>query len=123
VAPGGPADDVDGVDGVDGVVDVTGRLVLPGLVNVHDHLRSLLPATRAAEAMPLPAVVARAAAASAAATAAHYRALSALGAARMVLSGVTSVIDHVYPVHAPGMIEAVVGGHASVGVRASLAIG
>src|SRR5690606_36168329 len=88
----------------DEIVDVTGHLVLPGLANRHDHLRSLLPASRAAETLPLPAVVERAGAAGAAATPEHYRALTALGAARMVLGGVTSVIDHIYPVHVPGMI-------------------
>lgn len=104
------------------VVDVTGRLVLPGLVNAHDHLRSLLPATREAETMPLPAVVERAGAASAAA-AGHYRDLTAQGAARMVLAGVTSAIDHIYPVHLPGMIEAAAAGHDRVGLRTSLAVG
>ncbi|WP_166347642.1 amidohydrolase family protein [Phytoactinopolyspora limicola] len=105
------------------VVDISGRLVLPGLVNVHDHLRSLLPATRAGESLTLSAVVDRAAAASGSATAAHYRTLSAMGAARLVLGGVTSVIDHIYPVHRPGMVEAAVAGHESVGVRASMAVG
>lgn len=107
----------------DEIVDVTGHLVLPGLANRHDHLRSLLPASRAAETLPLPAVVERAGAAGAAATPEHYRALTALGAARMVLGGVTSVIDHIYPVHVPGMIEAAAAGHDDVGLRASLAVG
>ncbi|WP_165358483.1 amidohydrolase family protein [Haloactinopolyspora alba] len=105
------------------VVDVTGQLVLPGLANAHDHLRSLLPATREAETMPLPAIIERAGAAGAAATAEHYRDLTAQGAARMVLSGVTSAIDHIYPVHVPGMIEAAAAGHDRVGLRASLAVG
>jgi cytosine/adenosine deaminase-related metal-dependent hydrolase len=105
------------------VRDATGRLVLPGLVNAHDHLRSMLPVTGRGDTSALADVIAAGQSASAVATAAEYRALTALAAARMVLSGVTTAVDHVYPLHRPGMLAAVAAGHADVGLRAHLAYG
>ncbi|PZG56414.1 hypothetical protein C1I98_01340 [Spongiactinospora gelatinilytica] len=104
-------------------LDATGLLVLPGLVNTHDHLRSLLPMTRRADTSGLAQMIEAGKLAGAAATPEDYRALTALAAARMVLSGVTTAVDHVYPLHRPGMLAAVAAGHADVGLRAHLAYG
>ncbi len=104
-------------------LDATGLLVLPGLVNTHDHLRSLLPMTRRGDTSGLAEMIKAGQEAGAAATPADYRALTALAAARMVLSGVTTAVDHVYPLHTPGMLAAVAAGHADVGLRAHLAYG
>ncbi|MFI6600023.1 amidohydrolase family protein [Nonomuraea sp. NPDC050536] len=98
-------------------------ITLPGLVNTHDHLRSLLPMTRRADTAGLAEMIKAGQEAGAAATAADYRALTALAAARMALSGVTTVVDHVYPLHDPDMLAAVAAGHADVGIRARLAYG
>lgn len=105
------------------VLDARGRLVLPGLVNAHDHLRSLLPATRRGDGSALADLINAAQLAGTAATADDYRALTGLAAARMVLGGVTTAVDHVYPLHRPGMLAAVAAGHADVGLRAHLAYG
>jgi len=104
-------------------VDASGLLVLPGLVNTHDHLRSLLPMTRRGDTSGLAEMIKAGQLAGAAATPEDYRALTALAAARMVLSGVTAAVDHVYPLHRPGMLAAVAAGHADVGLRAHLAYG
>lgn len=94
-----------------------------GLVNLHDHLRAFLPAGRAGERAPLAEVVTRAAAAQAVADPDDYRALTALAAARQVLAGTTTVVDHVYPLRREGLLDAVLDGYAAVGVRGVVAIG
>ncbi|MDF5758321.1 amidohydrolase family protein [Spongiactinospora sp. TRM90649] len=104
-------------------LDASGLLVLPGLVNTHDHLRSLLPMTRRGDTSGLAEMIRAGQLAGAAATPEDFRALTALAAARMVLSGVTTAVDHVYPLHSPGMLAAVAAGHAEVGLRAHLAYG
>jgi cytosine/adenosine deaminase-related metal-dependent hydrolase len=116
--PGG-----DGTAGGGSVLDAADAILLPGLVNAHDHLRSFLPATRRSETMSLAELVSAGGGASAAAGPADYRALTALAAARNLRSGVTSVIDHVYPLHRAGLLEAVAAGHADVGLRGSIAVG
>lgn len=96
---------------------------LPGLVNMHDHLRAFLPTGRHSEGAPLSQVITAAASTQAAATPEHYRALTALASARNLLAGATTVVDHVYPLHRPGLAEAVIAGHADVGIRGYLALG
>ncbi|WP_147525130.1 amidohydrolase family protein [Cellulomonas timonensis] len=98
-------------------------LLLPGLVNLHDHLRSFMPTGRRSEGMPLAQVITAAAATQAVATPDEHRALTALASARQLRAGVTSVIDHVYPLHRPELLDAAVAGHRDVGVRASVALG
>lgn len=120
----GPSADGDAEPGDRGqIVDATGRIVLPGLVNAHDHLRSLQPATTRSETMSVPDMVAAAAAVGVHATAEDYRVLTTLAAARLVRSGVTSVIDHAYPIGRPDLLAAVVDGHAAAGIRGSVAVG
>ncbi|GAA4496427.1 amidohydrolase [Actinoallomurus oryzae] len=104
-------------------LDARGRLVLPGLVNAHDHLRSMLPVTRRGDTNGLAEMIRSSQLASEVATPEDYRRLTALAAARMVLSGVTTAVDHVYPLHRPGLLGAVAAGHADVGLRAHLAYG
>lgn len=98
-------------------------LVLPGLVNAHDHLRSLLPFTRRADTSSLADLIESAQRASVVASAADYGALTALASARLLLSGVVSAVDHVYPLHGDGMVQATVAGHAHVGLPAQVAYG
>lgn len=114
-----PADRYDAAE----TLDASGKLVLPGLVNAHDHLRSMLPVTRRGDTSGLAEMIRTSQLASALATPAGYRALTALAAARTVMSGVTTAVDHVYPLHRPGMLAAVVAGHADVGLRAHIGYG
>ncbi|NUR84611.1 MAG: amidohydrolase family protein, partial [Nonomuraea sp.] len=46
-----------------------------------------------------------------------------LASARMVLSGVTTAVDHVYPIHGPEWLDAVAAAHARIGLRVRLAHG
>ncbi|WP_162458542.1 amidohydrolase family protein [Pseudactinotalea suaedae] len=98
-------------------------LLLPGLVNAHDHLRSLVPPSRAGERMSLTTAIAAANDLQLAVEPDDYRVLTALGAARQVRAGTTTVVDHVYPLHRPGLLDAVVAGHRAVGVRGFVALG
>ncbi|ACQ79935.1 amidohydrolase [Beutenbergia cavernae DSM 12333] len=101
----------------------TTSVTVPGLVNMHDHLRAFVPGSVASEGAPLGEAISAGNARQAVAGPAEYRALTALGAARQVVAGTTSVVDHVYPLHRPGLLEAVVAGHAAVGVRGYVALG
>jgi cytosine/adenosine deaminase-related metal-dependent hydrolase len=96
---------------------------LSGLVNMHDHLRSFLAPSRAADTAPLSEVVTMAAAVQRGATPDDYRALTALAAARQVLAGTTTVVDHVYPLPTDELLYAVAQGYADVGLRGIVALG
>jgi 5-methylthioadenosine/S-adenosylhomocysteine deaminase len=98
-------------------------LLLPGLVNAHDHLRSLVPPSRAGESMSLTTAIAAANDLQLAVEPDDYRVMTMVGAARQVRAGTTTVVDHVYPLHRPGLLEAVVAGHNAVGVRGFVALG
>ena len=98
-------------------------LLVPGLTNLHEHLRAMMPTGRRSEGAPLREVITASARAQEVATASDYEVLTALGSARQVRSGVTSVIDHVYPLHRPELLAAAVRGHQKVGLRASVALG
>ena len=100
-----------------------GGALLPGLVNMHDHLRAFLPTGRASEGVPLTTAITSSSAVQAIAEPDDYQVLTAIGTARQALAGVTSVVDHVYPLHRPGLLEAVVAGHNDVGVRGYVALG
>lgn len=104
-------------------LDARGCLVFPGLVNGHDHLRSMLPFTRRADTSALADVIETGQRASVVTTPSDYRALTTLASARLLLSGIVSVVDHIYPLHRDGMLQATVDGHAEVGLRAHVAYG
>lgn len=73
--------------------------------------------------MPLTTAITSSSAVQAIAEPGDYQVLTALAAARQAQAGVTSVVDHVYPLHRPGLLEAVVAGHQEVGVRGYVALG
>jgi 5-methylthioadenosine/S-adenosylhomocysteine deaminase len=104
-------------------LDATGMLVMPGLVNLHDHLRDLTPGIRLGEGLKLDAMLRRFWELGRAADAAEYRVGAALGTAKLLKSGVTSVVDHLYTFHRPGLAEASVEGYASTGIRWFMARG
>jgi cytosine/adenosine deaminase-related metal-dependent hydrolase len=104
-------------------LDATGMLVTPGLVNLHDHLRDLTPGIRLGEGLKLDAMLRRFWELSRAAGPAEYRVGAALGTAKLLKSGVTSVVDHLYPFHQPGLTEASIQGYESTGIRWFMARG
>jgi cytosine/adenosine deaminase-related metal-dependent hydrolase len=98
-------------------LDADGMLVIPGLVDLHDHLRDLAPGLRVGEGLKIDAYLR-----------AHwrlqqhlgtdeYRVGAMMGASRLLKSGVTSVVDHIYPFHRPGLLEAAVMGYQASGIR------
>jgi 5-methylthioadenosine/S-adenosylhomocysteine deaminase len=104
-------------------LDATGMLVMPGLINLHDHLRDLTPGIRLGEGLKLDAMLRRFWELSRAAGPDEYRVGAALGTAKLLKSGVTSVVDHLYPFHRPGLAEASVEGYSSTGIRWFMARG
>jgi 5-methylthioadenosine/S-adenosylhomocysteine deaminase len=104
-------------------LDATGMLVKPGLINLHDHLRDLTPGIRLGEGLKLDAMLRRFWELSRAAGPDEYRVGAALGTAKLLKSGVTSVVDHLYPFHRPGLTEASVEGYSSTGIRWFMARG
>jgi 5-methylthioadenosine/S-adenosylhomocysteine deaminase len=104
-------------------LDATGMLVMPGLINLHDHLRDLTPGIRLGEGLKLDAMLRRFWELSRAAGPDEYRVGAALGTAKLLKSGVTSVVDHLYPFHRPGLTEASVEGYSSTGIRWFMARG
>jgi 5-methylthioadenosine/S-adenosylhomocysteine deaminase len=116
-AIGGPARDARRT------VDATGMLVMPGLINLHDHLRDLTPGIRLGEGLKLDAMLRRFWELSKAAGPDEYRVGATLGTAKLLKSGVTSVVDHLYPFHQPGLTEASVQGYSSTGIRWFMARG
>jgi cytosine/adenosine deaminase-related metal-dependent hydrolase len=104
-------------------LDATGMLVMPGLINLHDHLRDLTPGIRLGEGLKLDAMLRRFWELSKAAGPDEYRVGAALGTAKLLKSGVTSVVDHLYPFHQPSLTEASVDGYSSTGIRWFMARG
>jgi 5-methylthioadenosine/S-adenosylhomocysteine deaminase len=104
-------------------LDATGMVVMPGMVNLHDHLRDLTPGIRLGEGLKLDALLRRYWELGRAAGAAEYRVGAALLSAKLLRAGVTSVVDHLYTFHSPGLAEASVEGYAATGVRWFLARG
>jgi 5-methylthioadenosine/S-adenosylhomocysteine deaminase len=104
-------------------LDAAGMLVMPGLINLHDHLRDLTPGIRLGEGLKLDAMLRRFWELSRAAGPDEYRVGAALGTAKLLRSGVTSVVDHLYPFHQAGLTEASIRGYESTGIRWFMARG
>ncbi len=104
-------------------LDATGMLVIPGLINLHDHLRDLTPGIRVGEGLKIDALLRTMWRLSEFLGPEEFRVGAMLGAARLVRAGVTSVVDHVYPFHRPGLAESAIAGYEAAGVRWFLARG
>jgi 5-methylthioadenosine/S-adenosylhomocysteine deaminase len=98
-------------------LDASGMLVIPGLVDLHDHLRDLTPGIRLGEGLKLDALLRRSWEMARAAGPEEYRVGAALLSAKLLRAGVTSVVDHLYPFHRPGLVEASVAGYSQTGIR------
>ena len=107
----------------DKVLDATGMLVLPGLVDAHDHLRDLTPGLSLAEGLSLDALLRVGWQLSETADPAEYRVAAALATARLLKAGVTTVVDHIYPLHRAGLVEASIEGYEATGIRWFMARG
>ena len=117
VAVGGPA------RGARRSVDASGTIVLPGLVNLHDHLRDMTPGLDAGEGLKLDEMLRFYWRLNEAAGALEYETMAAYSTARLLASGTTTVVDHVYPFHRDGLDEATIAGYEATGIRWYLARG
>ena len=104
-------------------VDASGTIVIPGLVNLHDHLRDMTPGLSAGEGLRLDEMLRFYWRLNEAAGPVEYETMAAYSTARLVASGVTTVVDHVYPFHRPGLDAATISGYEATGIRWHLARG
>lgn len=104
-------------------LDARGMLVMPGMADVHDHLRDLTPGLRMGEGLKLDALLRKYWELSRSAGPTEYRVGAALATAKLLKAGITSVVDHLYPFHQPGLAEASIAGYESTGIRWFMARG
>lgn len=92
-------------------------VVIPGLHDLHDHLRDLTPGIKVGEGLRIDAFLKTMWRLSEHMGPAEYRIGATLGTARLLKTGVTSVVDHLYPFHRPGLLEAAIEGYQATGIR------
>ena len=114
-----PSDHIEGRE----TLDASGMIVMPGLVNLHDHLRDMTLGLGAGEGLKLDDILRYYWGLSEVAGPAEYATMAAFSTARLLRAGVTSVVDHVYPFHKEGLAAATIEGYESTGIRWYLARG
>jgi 5-methylthioadenosine/S-adenosylhomocysteine deaminase len=98
------------------VIDAAGGLVIPGLVDMHDHLRNVAPGLSAGEGLPLDAFLKVWWRLLESQGETEYRLLTLATCCRLLRAGVTSVVDHAYTFHAPGLQKAILDGYRASGI-------
>ena len=104
-------------------LDATGMVVIPGMHDLHDHLRDLTPGLRLSGGQRLDDLLRAYWRLSESSGPDEYRIGAALAGARLLKAGVTSVVDHLYPFHRPGLAAAAVQGYTATGIRWFMARG
>jgi cytosine/adenosine deaminase-related metal-dependent hydrolase len=99
------------------------RIVLPGLIDMHNHLRDLSPGLAIGQGLKLDAYLRAGWEMNQHLTADDYYCGAMLGSIRLLRAGVTSVVDHCYPFHLPGLEEATFRAFNDLGIRGYLARG
>jgi len=102
-----------------GEVAIDGRdlLAFPGMIDCHDHLRNLTPGLAVAEGLTLDEFLRVSWANGASMGADEYRLGALLGSLQRLKTGITTVVDHCYTFHAPGLDEASIAGYEGSGAR------
>jgi 5-methylthioadenosine/S-adenosylhomocysteine deaminase len=98
-------------------LDATNHLVIPGLVNAHDHLRNLTPGVRLAAGLKLDDFLRVIWRLQQHMTLEDFRLGALLGCARLLRGGCTTVVDHSYPYHCPGIDRALIEAYRASGIR------
>ncbi len=93
------------------------------MVNCHDHLRVLAPGLSSAEGITLDEFLRQMWSTQGEMGVAEYRVAALLGCVQRLKTGITTVADHCYTFHAPGLDEASVAGYRASGVRWAYARG
>jgi cytosine/adenosine deaminase-related metal-dependent hydrolase len=113
-----PARDRDGEK-----IDGAGLLAFPGMVDCHDHLRVLTPGLSIAEGLKLDEFLRVMWTTQAKMGTTEYRLGALLGSVQRLKTGVTTVADHCYTFHVPGLDEASIDGYEASGIRWAYARG
>jgi cytosine/adenosine deaminase-related metal-dependent hydrolase len=104
-------------------LDAAGMVLIPGMHDLHDHLRDLTPGLKAGEGLKLDDMLRFYWRLNEAAGEEEYQIMAAFGTARLLKAGITSVVDHIYPFHRPRLAEATVAGYNQSGIRWFMARG
>lgn len=106
-----------------GVLDAADSFVLPGFVDCHDHLWNLTPGLSVGEGLALDDFLRVLWDLGREMGPEEYRLGAVLGTVQRLRAGITTVIDHAYTFHEPGIDAAVLEGLGTAGIRAVYARG
>ena len=98
-------------------IDASRHVVIPGLVDAHDHLRNLTPGVRLAAGLKLDEYLRVLWTLQQHMTAEDLRLSALLGSVKLLRGGCTTVIDHAYPYHRPGIDGALLDSYRASGIR------
>src|SRR5215471_19577259 len=84
-------------------IDASHHVVIPGLVDAHDHLRNLTPGVRLAAGLKLDDYLRVLWRLQQHMTVEDFRLSALLGSVKLLRAGTTTVIDHAYPYHRRGI--------------------
>ncbi|MFQ5692220.1 MAG: amidohydrolase family protein [Nitrospinota bacterium] len=119
----GPTAELDAAYEAAKTLDASERIVLPGLIDLHNHLRNLTAGLPVGQGLKLDDFLRSWWEMQEHLTEGDYYAGAMLGALRLLRAGVTTVVDHCYPFHLPGLEEATLRAFDDLGIRGYLARG
>ena len=98
-------------------IDASRHVVIPGLVDAHDHLRNLTPGVRLAAGLKLDDYLRVLWKLQQHMTPEDFRLSALLAGVKLLKGGCTTVIDHAYPYHRPGIDAALLDAYRASGIR------
>jgi 5-methylthioadenosine/S-adenosylhomocysteine deaminase len=98
-------------------IDASRHVVIPGLVDAHDHLRNLTPGVRLAAGLKLDDYLRVLWTLQQHMTVEDFRLSALLGSVKLLKAGATTVIDHAYPYHRRGIDGALLEAYRASGIR------
>jgi 5-methylthioadenosine/S-adenosylhomocysteine deaminase len=101
----------------EGVIDGSRLFAFPGMIDCHDHLRNLTPGLAISEGTTLDEFLRVMWSTGAQMGPTEYRIGALLGSLQRLKTGITTVTDHCYTFHAPGLDEASIDGYEASGAR------
>jgi 5-methylthioadenosine/S-adenosylhomocysteine deaminase len=98
-------------------IDASRHVVIPGLVNAHDHLRNLTPGVRLAAGLKLDDYLRVLWKLQQHMAPEDFRLSALLACVKLLKGGSTTVIDHAYPYPRPGIDAALLESYRASGIR------